>query len=62
MFNKKQNNEEQKKNYEVAYENLAVPEVHTEEGEAEAQAAEEGTEPISYVDAAIPEIHIRKKK
>ncbi len=54
--------------YDVKYENLAVPEVHTEpeaevhtEPEAEEEMEEE-QESITYESVAIPEIHIRKKK
>ncbi len=46
--------------YDVKYENLAVPEVHTEP-EAEEEMEEE-QESITYESVAIPEIHIRKKK
>lgn len=47
--------------YDVKYENLAVPEVHTEP-EAENEEMEENQESITYESVAIPEIHIRKKK
>ena len=47
--------------YDVKYENLAVPEVHTEP-EAENEEMEEDQESITYESVAIPEIHIRKKK
>ncbi len=47
--------------YDVKYENLAVPEVHTEP-ETEEEEMEEEQESITYESVAIPEIHIRKKK
>lgn len=62
MFWKKKKQQNAKKTthdaYDVKYENLAVPEVHTEP-ETEEEDNEE-TESITYESVAIPEIHIRK--
>ena len=59
MFWKKRKKEKVK--YDVASENLAVPEVHT--GEVEhTETDPQPDEPITYEHVAIPEIHIRRKK
>ena len=51
----------EKVKYDVASENLAVPEDHT--GEVEhAETDPQPDEPITYENVAIPEIHIRRKK
>ena len=50
-----------KSTYDVSYENLAVPEIHTEP-ETEDEATEGNGESITYESVAIPEIHIRRKK
>lgn len=67
MFWKKKKQQDGKKttheSYDVKYENLAVPEVHTEpEVEDEDEEGEEEQDSITYESVAIPEIHIRKKK
>ena len=63
MFGKKRGKKDEKKKttYDVSYENLAVPEVHTEPG-ANDEATEDDGESITYESVAIPEIHIRRKK
>lgn len=63
MFGKKRGKKDEKKKttYDVSYENLAVPEVHTEP-EANDEATEDDGESITYESVAIPEIHIRRKK
>ena len=65
MFWKKKKQPNDKKTtheaYDVKYENLAVPEVHTEP-EVEEEENEETQDSITYESVAIPEIHIRKKK
>ncbi len=65
MFWKKKKQQNDKKTtheaYDVKYENLAVPEVHTEP-EVEEEENEETQDSITYESVAIPEIHIRKKK
>ncbi len=67
MFGKKKNTDG-KKNYDLTYENLAIPEIHTHEAEEEAAAKEEkeAGQPdqkpgVLYDSVAIPEVHIRKK-
>lgn len=58
-------NADVKKSYDVAYENLAVPEIRTDTGTAakapDASSQEETVDTIVYDEVAIPEIHIRKK-
>lgn len=66
MFKKKSDKENKKKlNFDVKYENLAVPEIHvgtdSEDVQDEIDDAED-TESITYDSVAIPEIHIRRKK
>lgn len=63
MFGKKREKKDKKKKstYDVSYENLAVPEIHTEP-ETENEATEDNGESITYESVAIPEIHIRRKK
>ena len=68
MFWKKKKKQEvkaEKHDYELTYENVAVPEVHThapEEAPASPQEKEDEEESVHYENLAIPEIHIRKKK
>ena len=61
---------DKKKDYNLTYDNLAIPEIHTQSDSASnddeasnpvdtKSSEEEAT--ISY-DVAIPEVHIRKKK
>ena len=65
MFLKKKEHKKDNKSthetYDVKYENLAIPEVHTEP-ETENDEMEEELESITYESVAIPEIHIKKKK
>lgn len=66
MFGKKKNTDG-KKNYDLTYENLAIPEIHTHETEETAdkekrEAKEADHKPgVVYDSVAIPEVHIRKK-
>ncbi len=66
MFGKKKNTDG-KKNYDLTYENLAIPEIHTHETEETAdkekrEAKEADQKPgVVYDSVAIPEVHIRKK-
>ena len=66
MFKKKSDKENKKKlDFDVKYENLAVPEIHIGSKRDEVQDEiddEEDTEGITYDSVAIPEIHIRRKK
>ena len=52
--------EREKKNYDLTYDNLAVPEIHTHEPE-DAADEDEKKPGITYDSVAIPEIHIRKR-
>lgn len=72
FFKQKKQETEKKTEYEVSYENLAVPEVRKEDPDetktvdvgvtaAEETAADE-EETIVYDTVAIPEIHLKKKK
>lgn len=66
MFGKKKNTDG-KKNYDLTYENLAIPEIHTHEmGETAAKeekvVGHSDEKPgVVYDSVAIPEVHIRKK-
>ena len=69
MFGKKKNTDG-KKNYDLTYENLAIPEIHTNETEEtadkekreEKEAGQPDQKPgVLYDSVAIPEVHIRKK-
>lgn len=66
MFGKKKNIDG-KKNYDLTYENLAIPEIHTHETEKPAdkekrEEKETDHKPgVVYDSVAIPEVHIRKK-
>lgn len=63
MFGKgkeKKREQEKKQGYQISYDNVAVPEVHTQPEEEEKDSAEE-TPGVNYDSVAIPEIHIRKK-
>lgn len=66
MFGKKKNTDG-KKNYDLTYENLAIPEIHTHEAEEttdkeKGETREADQKPgVVYDSVAIPEVHIRKK-
>lgn len=64
MFGKKKNTDG-KKNYDLTYENLAIPEIHTHEAEQPVDQEQKETDQkpeVVYDSVAIPEVHIRKKK
>ena len=44
--------------YDIAYDNLAVPEIHT--GKAKPQHAEPAEKPEINYDTAIPEVHFKR--
>lgn len=48
--------------YKVSSENLAMPELHIGEGQAEEQPEEKKDEFITYENVAIPEVHIKRRK
>lgn len=66
MFGKKKNTDG-KKNYDLTYENLAIPEIHTHETEEMTDKEKGKTRKpdqkpgVVYDSVAIPEVHIRKK-
>lgn len=49
-----------KEPFQVDYDNLAIPEIHTKRPEAKKKETKE--ESVTYDGVAVPEIHIRKKK
>lgn len=56
---KKAQNE--KHDYNLTYDNVAVPEVHTHSPEDHIETPGEDT-PVHYDNVAVPEVHIRRKK
>ena len=61
--------EREKKNYDLTYDNVAIPEVHKAASDATTHTAEEQnsskdehTSSVSFDNVAIPEVHIRRKK
>lgn len=64
--------EREKKNYDLTYDNVAIPEVHktsstpdTAENTTAAfpsESSDEQTSSVSFDNVAIPEVHIRRKK
>ena len=59
IFRKKENDKKAKE-YKIINENVAVPEVHTEEDADVDDKVKD--EHITYDNVAIPEVHIRKLK
>lgn len=60
--------EREKKNYDLTYDNVAIPEVHKAASDATAYTAEEQdsseeehASSVSFDNVAIPEVHIRRK-
>ena len=61
LFKKK--SEKEKKPYNLSYDNLAIPEIHTHPQEESSDAKQEEEHSyVHYDTVAIPEVHIRKKK
>ena len=55
--------EQHKHNYNLTFDNVAIPEVHTHKSEQhEEEEAHPEHHPIEYDNVAIPEVHIRTKK
>ena len=48
-------------NYDLTFDNVAIPEVHVKNTESHEDTDKENA-PISYDNVAIPEVHIRNKK
>lgn len=47
--------------YELTYDNVAIPEIHTHKTTIKEDTGDE-SQSISYDNVAIPEVHIRKRK
>lgn len=50
-----------KHNYDLTFDNVAIPEVHVKSTESHEDTDKENA-PISYDNVAIPEVHIRNRK
>ena len=63
MFWKKRKAEAtEKHDYDLTYDNLAIPEVHTHDETTETETSDTEEPPtVTYDSVAIPEVHIRKK-
>lgn len=57
----KNRDEKEKHNYDLTFDNVAIPEVHVKSTESHEDADKENA-PISYDNVAIPEVHIRNRK
>ena len=53
----KNRDEKEKHNYDLTFDNVAIPEVHVKSTESHEDADKENA-PISYDNVAIPEVHI----
>lgn len=51
----------EKHNYDLTFDNVAIPEVHVKSTGSHEDIDKENA-PISYDNVAIPEVHIRNKK
>lgn len=47
--------------YELTYDNVAIPEIHTHKTTIKEDTGDE-SQSISYDNVAIPEVHIRKRE
>lgn len=61
--------EREKKNYDLTYDNVAIPEVHKAASDTTTHTAaeqnsskDEHASSVSFDNVAIPEVHIRRKK
>lgn len=50
---------EKKKKYDLTYDNVAIPEVHTHPANDDSNS--DGDNDVLYDNVAIPEVHIHKK-
>ena len=57
----KNREEKEKHNYDLTFDNVAIPEVHVKSTERHEDTDKENA-PISYDNVAIPEVHIRNRK
>ena len=65
MFKFGKKHSEKKSDYDLTYDNLAIPEIHTHEAEEPVDQEQKETDQkpeVVYDSVAIPEVHIRKKK
>ena len=68
MFKKLKNffktkKENHKHNYDLTFDNVAIPEIHTHKAEQKPNDKTKTTpHPIEYDNVAIPEVHIRSRK
>lgn len=53
--------EQHEYNYNVTFDNVAIPEVHTHKSDKHEEEKPKHS-PINYENVAIPEVHIRTKK
>ena len=66
MFKKLKNflkakKEQHEHNYDLTFDNVAIPEIHTHKADKH-QEETPSHQPIQYDNVAIPEVHIRAKK
>ena len=62
-MNFKKKNEKEKKPYNLSFDNLAIPEIHTHPSEETSATDQDDDQSyVHYDTVAIPEVHIRKKK
>ena len=57
----KKREEKEKHNYDLTFDNVAIPEVHVKRTESHEDSDKENA-PISYDNVAIPEVHIRNRR
>ena len=57
----KNKEEKEKHNYDLTFDNVAIPEVHVKSTGNHEDIDKENA-PISYDNVAIPEVHIRNRK
>lgn len=57
----KKEKHQNKHGYDLTFDNVAIPEVHTHKSKHHREEPDE-QEAISYDNVAIPEVHIRRKK
>ena len=51
----------EKHNYDLTYDNVAIPEVHNHKKQDNEETQRDHA-PVHYDNVAIPEVHIRRKK
>lgn len=58
---KKKKYDEEQPDYDLTFENVAIPEVHTHKTHEETTENKSEHSSVNYDNLAIPEVHIRKK-